>query len=108
MIMTMMVNIHEVKARLSEYLTKVEAGERVLICKRNRPVAELRPITQAARTPRDLTPSHPHWKIAPEFFEPLSPEEVGAWYDDQPAKRVDRGAEPRATYGRRSRKRTRG
>jgi hypothetical protein len=44
-IMTMiMVNIFEAKAKLSEYLEAVARGERVLICNRNRPVAELRAL----------------------------------------------------------------
>jgi prevent-host-death family protein len=38
------INIHEAKAKLSEYLDKVAAGEHVVICKRNRPVAELRAV----------------------------------------------------------------
>jgi prevent-host-death family protein len=43
--MTMiMVNIFEAKAKLSEYLEAVARGERVLICNRNRPVAELRAL----------------------------------------------------------------
>lgn len=33
------VNIHQIKARLSEFLELVERGERVLICRRNPPVA---------------------------------------------------------------------
>jgi prevent-host-death family protein len=107
-IMTMMVNIHEMKAKLSEYIAAVERGERVLICKRNRPVAELRPIAQAERKPRDLTPSHPHWKISEAFFEPMSPEELGAWYGDESAGRAGRVAEKRPGYGRPSRKRSRG
>jgi prevent-host-death family protein len=108
MIMTMMVNIYEIKAKLSEYIAAVERGERVLICKRNRPVAELRPIAQAERKPRDLTPSHPDWKISPEFFEPLPPEELAAWYGDEPAGRADRVVERAPRYGHSKRKRTRG
>ena len=38
------VNIFEVKARLSEYLDLVEGGERIVICRRNRPIAELRAL----------------------------------------------------------------
>lgn len=46
--MTMiMVNIFEVKAKLSEYLEAVGRGERVVICNRNRPVAELRAVAAA-------------------------------------------------------------
>jgi prevent-host-death family protein len=55
MIMTMIVvNIHEAKARLSEYLEAVAKGERVLICKRNQPVAELRAVEQRRTEPRPI------------------------------------------------------
>ena len=43
--MTMlMVNIADAKAKLSEYLEAVARGETVVICRHNRPVAELRAI----------------------------------------------------------------
>ena len=43
--MTMfMVNIADAKAKLSEYVDAVGRGEQVIICNRNRPVAELRAI----------------------------------------------------------------
>ena len=49
------VNIFEAKARLSEYLDLVEGGERVVICRRNRPIAELRAIACNSRSgPRPL------------------------------------------------------
>ena len=37
------VNIAEAKAKLSDLLERVERGESVLLCRRNLPVAELRP-----------------------------------------------------------------
>jgi prevent-host-death family protein len=44
--MTITVDIHEVKARLSEYVAAVERGETVIIARRNVAVAELRPIVR--------------------------------------------------------------
>lgn len=38
------VNVHEAKTNLSSYLGSVEQGESVVICRRNRPVAELRAV----------------------------------------------------------------
>ena len=56
-IMTMiMVNIHEAKAKLSEYLDATERGERVVICNRNRPIAELRRVEHVARAARTIEP----------------------------------------------------
>jgi prevent-host-death family protein len=75
----LMVNIAEAKAKLSEYVDAVAKGEHVIICNRNRPVAELRAIEPARVGPRDLTPMFPGWKIDPAFFDPLSDEELAAW-----------------------------
>jgi len=108
MIMTMiMVNIFEAKAKLSEYVEAAERGERVLICKRNRPVAELRPVEQTDRKPRDLTPLYPDWRISPKCFEPLPQEELDAWYGGDPTAVAERAAGRRPSYGRQSGKRKR-
>jgi len=44
-------NVREAKARLSSYLAKVEQGEEVVILRRGRPVAVLKPLEQATRLP---------------------------------------------------------
>ena len=38
------INIHEAKTHLSRYARRVKAGEHFLICDRNVPFAELRPV----------------------------------------------------------------
>ncbi|PKM03280.1 MAG: hypothetical protein CVV16_09415 [Gammaproteobacteria bacterium HGW-Gammaproteobacteria-6] len=38
------VNIHEAKAHLAKLLAAVEAGETVVIARRNKPIAKLVPI----------------------------------------------------------------
>lgn len=99
--MTMfMVNIADLKAKLSEYLDAVARGEQVIICNRNRPVAELRAIAPALTTERDLSPMFPDWKIDPAFFEPLGPEELAAWEGaDDDGLGADRVAERPPVYG---------
>lgn len=42
--MTKTVNIHEAKTHLSRLLEQVEAGERVIIARAGKPIAELGPI----------------------------------------------------------------
>ena len=42
--MVLKLNLNEAKAQLSKYVGLVEAGETVVICKRNIPVAEIRPL----------------------------------------------------------------
>lgn len=41
-------NIRKAKAKLSAYLSQVEQGEEVMIVKRGKPVAMLKPIERAA------------------------------------------------------------
>jgi prevent-host-death family protein len=72
------VNVREAKARLSEYLAAVEAGETVVIARRNKPVARLVPAGEAAivsKRPIGLARGMGH--VGPEFFEPLNEEVVG-------------------------------
>jgi prevent-host-death family protein len=101
-----MVNIYEAKAKLSEYLDAAVKGERVLICKHNQPVAELRPVEQARTAPRDLTPMYPgETFVTAAFFQPLPPDEVAAWEGpDAPGLKV---AEPRGTDTRTGRQKKR-
>ena len=44
-------NIREVKAKLSAYISHVEQGEEVMIVRRGKPVATLKPVEQAASLP---------------------------------------------------------
>ena len=64
------VDIAEAKARLSHYLDKVGNGETVLICRRNVPIAELRPIPAPLRQPRPVGIDR-GMTIPDSFFEPL-------------------------------------
>jgi antitoxin (DNA-binding transcriptional repressor) of toxin-antitoxin stability system len=93
-----MVNIADAKAKLSEYIEAVSNGESVVICRHNRPVAELRRIEPARIGPRDLTPMFPGETFMTDaFFEPMSEEELREWEGSElfPA----RVAEPPPAYG---------
>jgi prevent-host-death family protein len=48
------VNLNEIKARFSKYIEMVEAGETVIVCKRNVPVAEIRPIARRQKKTPEL------------------------------------------------------
>ncbi|MEK7137458.1 MAG: type II toxin-antitoxin system Phd/YefM family antitoxin [Patescibacteria group bacterium] len=78
--MTMMVNIHEAKAKLSELLNLLEQGEKIYICKRNIPLAELKPIatTHPGRRPLGLAQGKVQVDMT-HFFDPLTEEELQAW-----------------------------
>jgi prevent-host-death family protein len=75
------VNVFEAKARLSEYLDRAAGGERILICRRNEPVAELRAVASTRTEPRPIgpLPGRPRFSVPATFFEPLPVEELDAW-----------------------------
>lgn len=103
------VNIYEAKAKLSEYLDAVAGGERVLICKRNQPVAELRAIPGARTSQRPVGRAAGRLQVPPGFFEPL-PEEIvdgfaGLSEPQRLAGRPARVAEAEGEYRVRSRRR---
>lgn len=77
----MMVNIADAKAKLSELIEAASRGEQVIICNRNQPVAELRRVEAAQKTPRDMSPLFPDWKIDPAFYEPLPDEFLNEFYN---------------------------
>ncbi len=68
------INVADAKAHLSEYLDRVEAGETVIICRRNVPIAELRPTVSSSREPRPIGLMKGQFEVPPSFFEPLDDE----------------------------------
>lgn len=103
----MMVNIAEAKAKLSELVDAAARGERVIICNRNQPVAELRPVEAVSTKARDLTPMFPGEQFMTDaFFEPMSEEELEEWYGG-PVFPSGRVAETHATYSGRAAKKKR-
>jgi prevent-host-death family protein len=85
------INIHEAKAKLSEYIAAVEAGETVQICRRNVPVAQIVPLEQARKTPREvgLGPYEEGYEIPASFFEPLPDELLKAFNGELPDPFMD-------------------
>lgn len=68
------LNMHEAKTHLSRYLREVEHGETILLCKRNQPVAEIRPIAVYRHKPRVIGLAKGKFTVPASFFEDL-PEE---------------------------------
>ena len=75
------VNVFEVKAKLSEYLDRAARGERIVICRHNKPVAELRAIADTVPGPRRIgpIPGRPTFDLPSSFFEPLPDDELEQW-----------------------------
>ena len=71
MLVVKKVNIHDAKTNLSRYLEAVENGETVIICNRNVPVAELRPIARVQRRRRSVGLAKGDLLVPASFFDPL-------------------------------------
>lgn len=69
------LNIHEAKTHLSRYLTRLARGESIVLCKRNKPVAEIRPLSPRRMKPRPIGMAKGRFTIPDQFFEPL-PEDI--------------------------------
>jgi prevent-host-death family protein len=65
------LNIHEAKTHLSKYLDRVAHGETIILCKRNVPIAEIRPLPGQSKTRRPVGLAKGQFEVTSEFFEPL-------------------------------------
>jgi len=68
------VNMHDAKTHLSRYVTELQPDDVLVICNRNEPVAELKPVTPQRRPPR-LGVARGQFTVTDAFFEPL-PEDI--------------------------------
>ncbi len=76
------LNIHEAKTHLSRYLAKLKKGETIILCKRNEPIAEIRPLPTPLPRKRPLGLAKGQFVVPPEFFEPL-PDELAHTFEGQ-------------------------
>ena len=63
------ININEAKAKLSKYTKLVKGGETVVLCERNKPFAEIRPLDRRGATPRIFGLSKGVFRLGPDFFK---------------------------------------
>lgn len=72
------VTIHQAKTNLSKLIERASAGEEIIIARGSQPVARLVAVgvVKGKRQPGS-------WKgkftISPDFFDPLSDDELGGW-----------------------------
>ena len=71
------LNIHEAKTHLSRYLERLRRGESTVLCKRNVPIAEIRPLPSERRSRRPVGLARGEFMVDPAFFEPLPEEMTG-------------------------------
>jgi antitoxin (DNA-binding transcriptional repressor) of toxin-antitoxin stability system len=97
-------NVFEVKARLSHYLAAVERGERVVICKRNQPVAELRAVGAERSAPRPVGGVAGAVVVPASFFDPLPEDVLKTFYPADEAVPLRRRRAPLARVAERPEK----
>ena len=73
------LNIHEAKTHLSQYLERVARGETIILCKRNIPIAEIRPIRPTREHRRSIGLAKGEFEVTRDFFEPLPEEMLSAF-----------------------------
>lgn len=78
------LNIHEAKTHLSAYLDRLARGETILLCKRNTPIAEIRPLPRQRTRRRPLGLDEGKFAIPPEFFEPLPHDLLAGFNGEKP------------------------
>lgn len=65
------LNIHEAKTHLSHYLEEVEQGETIILCRRNQPVAEIRPLPAHRHKKRPIGLAKGKFSVPVSFFDEL-------------------------------------
>lgn len=65
------INVNEAKTHLSHYLEEVEQGETILLCRRNQPIAEIRPLAASRHKQRAIGLAKGKLTVPVSFFEEL-------------------------------------
>ena len=68
-------NVHEAKTHFSKLLSRVHAGEEIIIAKAGEPYAKLVPLSPVKKR----NPGIAKGAVTDAFFEPLPEEELEAW-----------------------------
>lgn len=80
-------NINEIKTHFSSFLARVTNGETVIVCKRNVPIAEIKPIAALPKKKRPIGlagKEYPGFKISDAFFDPLPDDIIAAFNGEDP------------------------
>lgn len=83
--MTIQVNVHEAKTNLSKLLQAVEQGEKVVIAKNGKPVAELSSVEPSVQTTRALGALKDKVML-PENFDTYMRDEIEEMFYGNPDK----------------------
>ena len=73
------VTIHKAKTELSKLIKRVEAGEKIIIARGDKPIAKLSPATEPVRKPRTPGAWKGRFTVPDSFFDPLPEDELALW-----------------------------
>jgi prevent-host-death family protein len=81
------INMHQAKTSLSDLVARAEAGEEIVIARRNKPAVKLVPVTVEAMSHVRIARKRAFGSLAHlrdaskdiDWFEPLPEEELRAW-----------------------------
>ena len=68
-------DMHEAMTQLPRYIARLQDGETILLCRDNKPVAEIRAVPRARTKPRPFGLARGQFTVPDSFFEPL-PDDV--------------------------------
>ncbi len=68
---TTTLNMHEAKTHLSKHVAKLKPGDRIILCRRNLPVAEILPISEPSSEPRPVGLGKGLAEVPDSFYDPL-------------------------------------
>lgn len=77
----MQVNVHEAKTRLSHLLQLVESGEKVVIARHGKPIAELVPAGKSGGLKLGTGSPELLLNKGDDWWQPMTDEEVDAWLE---------------------------
>ncbi len=73
------LNISQIKASISDYVPALLKGKKIILCRRNEPIAEiigLGPTARETGKKREIGFAAGRFKVDDSFFEPLSDAEL--------------------------------
>ena len=68
---TVKLDMQEAQSHLSRHVTALKQGDRILLCRRNEPVAEIRLLPESNKQPRPVGLGKGLVEIPDSFFDPL-------------------------------------
>ncbi len=78
----MIFTVHQAKTQLSKLIALAEAGEEVVIARKDKPAVRLQLVTQEPLPPRVPGAWKGKFELPDSFFDPLPEDELRAWEGD--------------------------